>query len=1006
MKASILVFFSLFLITFEGYAQTIFARANGDWDQTTVWSTVGTGGVSCGCVPVPGDDVLIDGYDVDIDAGTGDVTVNSVLITNVRGVDVRLRVQAGATLTVTNDFEIENNFAGSDAELTLMGTGSGLEILGDFLADQNDGDDLLIDIDDNGVVNIAGAADFFQDGGDDLELNLNLNTGTEAEWHVAGDLTFDHDGGDDIRVRTDDASSLLTVGGDLIVNMNTGLDDDISFNMDGGEMIVTGDALLTRADDYGPIDFDLDGGEFTCNDVVINSSGALFTLGAVRFFLDETSVFNCNSFSSTFLGADDFYIHLNQLAGSAAQFNVTNNMSLIRSSGDDIEILVAQDGEINIGGNFSLTSSGLDSEEMEIRLTNNGVMDVTGDCTLSIVDGEDMATNLYLLELAGAGANPFFHVGGNFSWTSTINLVDNDIEINGGELAVDGNLTITQNAGAEDFDFDIDDAGLVTVGGDLNINLNGGDDLSFNLGTNLVASAGACVVNGNCTLTHNANSGTSAFTHQVVENSRFTVNGQLALVTNFSASPGLTQDIRNTAEVRVDGDVLLTATAGGELEISLQNDAFFRIGGEFIRGASPFSFGALDAVDNATVEYWGSSAQIIEQDAGSGGDAFFYMNLEIDNSFGTSPQLTLEGDVTVHGDLTMNNGVVASDPANILIVADDGTTSNASNSSYVDGYMRKVGNDAFVFPSGNGGFYAPIGISAPTLATEQFEARYFLTMPHLAGFDSTMYDPSIHHISKVEYWKLNRTAGSSNPTVTLSWDTPRSGGVVNEADLRFLRWDGAIWRDLGSTALTGSAANGTLNNSVGIAAFNDANPYTLGTIDGINPLPVELVSFTGAAENEVVTLDWVTLSEVNCASFTLEKSRDAQNWISFAEVQGAGNSSVKKSYSHTDENPFGDVSYYRLKQTDFNGDYAYFGPISVQLNGAVFLYPNPANQQVNIVGCNDSKLINIYSVTGQLLDVELFTDQNSTFFSVESFPNGIYYVQVGNKTVERLVVAH
>jgi hypothetical protein len=99
------------------------------------------------------------------------------------------------------------------------------------------------------------------------------------------DFLADQNAGDDIRLGTDAVSSLIDVNGDVIVSMNTGLDDDFNFNLDAGDMNVAGDILITRADDYGPVDFDLDGGNLVCNDIVINSNGALFTLGAVRFSL-------------------------------------------------------------------------------------------------------------------------------------------------------------------------------------------------------------------------------------------------------------------------------------------------------------------------------------------------------------------------------------------------------------------------------------------------------------------------------------------------------------------------------------------------------------------------------------------------------------------------------------------------------------------------------------------------------------------------------------------------
>ncbi len=1005
MKTKLFISFLAIICTWSLHAQTIFARANGDWDETTVWSTIGTGGASCGCVPSPGDDVLIDGYDVDIDVGTGSVTANSIRVTNLRGVRARFRLQDGIILTVINDFEIESvSGAAINSLLGLTGTGTRMEVNGDFIIDQDNGDDILITLDDNGQVNVDGTLDCFQDGGDDIEINLNTISGSTSQFNVVGNMTFDHDGGDDIRLRTNGANSLFSTSADVILAMNAGLDDDFTFNLDAGDFIIAGDLLLTRANTYGPIDLDLDGGNLSCENIVINSSGPLFTLGAVQFFVDQASQINCSSFSSTYIGADDLFLHINQSAGTNAQINVANDFSIDRSSGDDIEIRVSQNGQLNVGGDFTLNSSGPDSEQLEIVIANNAIIDVDGNFAVSITNGENNAGNIHELTTL-TGGSPLFHVGGNFSWLSSIDLVVNNIDLNAGTIDVDGDFTVTQNAGAEDLVISVDGSTVVTVGGNMLISLNGGDDLSFNLGSIVAPSTCSWSVDGNATLTHNNNSATSTFQHLVHQNSRFTVNGNLNLTHNFTAAPLFSQEIRTTAEVRVDGNVNLTAHGAGDLEINPGNSSFFRIGGNFVRAASPNNFGSLVSSGTATVEYRGSAAQIIAEDDGGGTDAFFYTNLEVDNTFGTIPQLTLEGITTVHGNLHLNDGIIASDATVILIVADGGTSTGASNASYVDGYMRKVGNDIFTFPSGDDGFYAPIGITAPSTLSDQFEAEYIHSMPHLAGFDSTMHDPTIHHISKVEYWKLNRTAGTSTPTVTLSWDSPRSGGVVDITDLRFARWDGGVWRDLGATGLTGGAANGTLDNSVGITDFADNRPYTLATIDAINPLPIELVYFDAVLESDGVHLSWETASEVNNDFFTLEKSIDGTNWDIFETVKGAGNSSSSTLYHRLDREPYYGLSYYRLKQTDFDGKFEYFGPNSIINEPNFVIYPNPANEMVNIVTELENLPLKILNSMGEEIRVSIVIEHGKLMFSTSELANGIYYVHYGN-FVKQLVVVH
>jgi hypothetical protein len=75
--------------------------------------------------------------------------------------------------------------------------------------------------------------------------------------------------------------------------MNVGLDDRFLFNLDAGDFTIVGDLLLTLANTYSPIDFDLEGGDLTCDNIVISSSGPLRTNGAIQFFVDQASQINC-----------------------------------------------------------------------------------------------------------------------------------------------------------------------------------------------------------------------------------------------------------------------------------------------------------------------------------------------------------------------------------------------------------------------------------------------------------------------------------------------------------------------------------------------------------------------------------------------------------------------------------------------------------------------------------------------------------------------------------------
>ena len=92
-------------------------------------------------------------------------------------------------------------------------------------------------------------------------------------------------------------------------------------------------------------------------------------------------------------------------------------------------------------------------------------------------------------------------------------------------------------------------------------------------------------------------------------------------------------------------------------------------------------------------------------------------------------------------------------------------------------------------------------------------------------------------------------------------------------------------------------------------------------------------------------IKWSTSSESNSEYFAVERSSDAQNFIEIGRVTTAGNSSVPKSYSYTDDNPIEGMNYYRLKQVDSDGNTSVYGIRSINIvryNGKMILYPSPA----------------------------------------------------------------
>lgn len=110
-------------------------------------------------------------------------------------------------------------------------------------------------------------------------------------------------------------------------------------------------------------------------------------------------------------------------------------------------------------------------------------------------------------------------------------------------------------------------------------------------------------------------------------------------------------------------------------------------------------------------------------------------------------------------------------------------------------------------------------------------------------------------------------------------------------------------------------------NAIGLGGAMRIDDFRVYAHLVANGLPIELLSFTGQAVREGVELEWRTASETNNEYFSVYRRFESDmTWNKVGRVEGAGNSQTEIRYGLLDENPANGVNYYRLHQTDFNGD--------------------------------------------------------------------------------------
>ncbi len=144
-------------------------------------------------------------------------------------------------------------------------------------------------------------------------------------------------------------------------------------------------------------------------------------------------------------------------------------------------------------------------------------------------------------------------------------------------------------------------------------------------------------------------------------------------------------------------------------------------------------------------------------------------------------------------------------------------------------------------------------------------------------------------------------------------------------------------------------------------------------------------------------MSWATSYERDNAYFDIERSADAETFTAVGRRTGKGLSDARQNYDFTDETPLPGWNYYRLKQVDTNGTFAYSRPVAVLNEGslagtALRLSPNPASGEVTLQLDGNAPIqgVRVSNMAGQWLSLP--TTANT--INAGSLPAGVYIVEV------------
>jgi hypothetical protein len=249
-------------------------------------------------------------------------------------------------------------------------------------------------------------------------------------------------------------------------------------------------------------------------------------------------------------------------------------------------------------------------------------------------------------------------------------------------------------------------------------------------------------------------------------------------------------------------------------------------------------------------------------------------------------------------------------------------------------------------------------------------------------------------------WKITNTNFIDNFSLKLEWS---EFGNFDINDIRLLVDNDGDFSDaqiFGAPDVSiseGSIIVYGINPSM--IPLNSTRYITIASVNGNTPLlPIELLSFDAIERDGIIHLDWQTTTEINNNYFIIERSINGENWEEVILINGAGNSSEMLHYHSKDEKPYEGISYYRLKQIDFDESFSYSEIKTIEIihNSTIQIYPIPFKNQITIEG-NEEELSQIafYNVLGEDVTYLIHINNQGTF-AVSNLKNlvaGIYIVK-------------
>ncbi len=406
-----------------------------------------------------------------------------------------------------------------------------------------------------------------------------------------------------------------------------------------------------------------------------------------------------------------------------------------------------------------------------------------------------------------------------------------------------------------------------------------------------------------------------------------------------------------------------------------------------------------------------------------------------------NPVVRLDAKATVDDNLNLTHGVLNLNH-NTLTILNSANNAITNSTSSPAGHILSEDTanlaavkwlipqnwQAFTFPFGTKyGSYIPFVFTNTGGPNDTVKVATYA--PYTDSIAHKPYPPTVTHIRSSipnyvndsanivnRFWQIDVTpqsAGTNTATILFTYGPNETHntytGMVGQ------RWSATNAGWVSPNANGGQSSNMT-NRTVTVTGVTHFSPWTLANASA--PLPIELLSFNAINEgNKYVQTTWVTASELNNDHFEIERSRDGISFDYFGKVSGAGNSNQILNYTLNDPSPYMGLSYYRLRQVDFDGKYSFSDIVPVEFNStqAVSIYPNPNDGNFTIsynisskINTQDNASLVIVDITGRVVySYSLTAMKGSETIDASLLNTGIYYWELitGNSVFDKGKIA-